>query len=120
MQDRLTILQRSVEEGFRLRRHQSESARGVQPGESDRDEPADRGLRGQAAGCGEGVEAVGLLQAVVDLRWRSAPRQPDRLDQYEDSVGATRYHLLGRVLASELEQLCSGVAARVVFTGLAW
>jgi hypothetical protein len=42
-----------------LRFHrQNESARGAQPGQSDRDEPADRGLGRQAAGCCEGVEAV--------------------------------------------------------------
>ncbi len=48
----------SVEVGFRLQRHQNESARGAQPSQSDRDEPADRGLGRQAAGCCEGVEAV--------------------------------------------------------------
>ena len=31
---------------------------GAQPGQSDRDESADRGLGRQAAGCREGVEAV--------------------------------------------------------------
>ncbi len=35
-----------------------QSARGAQPSQSDRDEPADRGLGRQAAGCCEGVEAV--------------------------------------------------------------
>lgn len=50
-EDRLTVSQRSVEEGFRLQRHRNESALGVQPSQSDRDEPADRGLGRQAAGC---------------------------------------------------------------------
>src|SRR5215203_2436162 len=36
----------------------NESARGAQPSQSDRDEPADCGLGWQAAGCCEGVEAV--------------------------------------------------------------
>ncbi len=57
-EDRLTVSQRSVEEGFRRQRHQNESARGAQPSQSDRDEPADRGLGGQAASCSEGVETV--------------------------------------------------------------
>src|SRR5918998_6494861 len=34
------------------------SVRWAQPGQGDRDEPADRGLGRQAAGCCEGVEAV--------------------------------------------------------------
>ena len=54
----MTISQRSIEEGFPLRRHQKESARGLQPGESDRHEPADRGFRRQTAGRVECVEAV--------------------------------------------------------------
>ena len=57
-EDRLTVSQRSVEEGFRHQLNQNESARGTQPSQSDRDEPADRGLGRQAAGCCEGVEAV--------------------------------------------------------------
>ena len=57
-EDRLTVSQRSVEEGFRLQRHQNESARRAQPSQNDRDEPADRDLGRQAAGCCEGVEAV--------------------------------------------------------------
>ena len=35
------------------------SGSATQSGQSDRDEPADRGLGRQAAGCREGVEAVG-------------------------------------------------------------
>ena len=58
VEERLTVSQRSVEEDFQLQRHQNESARGAQPSQSDRDEPADRGLGRQAAGCREGVEAV--------------------------------------------------------------
>lgn len=33
-------------------------AAGAQPSQSDRDEPADRGLGRQAAGCGKGVQAI--------------------------------------------------------------
>src|SRR5215218_8170566 len=48
-----------LEEVFRLPvASENESARGAQPSQSDRDEPADRGLRRQAVGCCEGVEAV--------------------------------------------------------------
>jgi hypothetical protein len=57
-EDRLTVSQRGVEEGFRLQRHQNESARGAQPSQSDRDEPANRSLGRKAAGCCESVEAV--------------------------------------------------------------
>jgi hypothetical protein len=57
-EDQLTVSKRRVQEGFRLQRRQNESARGAQPGQSDRDEPPDRGLGRQAAGCCEGVEAV--------------------------------------------------------------
>ncbi len=44
--------------GFRLQLHQNESTRGAQPSQSDRDEPVDRSLGWQPAGCCEGVEAV--------------------------------------------------------------
>ena len=55
---RQTVPQRSAEEVFRRQRHRNKSARGAQPGQSDRDEPTDRGLGRQAPSRCEGVEAV--------------------------------------------------------------
>ena len=54
----MTVSQGSVEGAFRLQRHQNELARSAQSSQSDRDEPADRGLGRKAAGRCEGVEAV--------------------------------------------------------------
>ena len=54
--------------------------RGTQPGQGDRDEPADRGLGRQATGCCEGVEAVACKLLSRDIipdvaRIRGLPQQ---------------------------------------------
>src|SRR5215207_5546118 len=47
-----------IERAHPIRSPGALSVRGTQPGQGDLDEPADRGLGRQAAGCCEGVEAV--------------------------------------------------------------
>src|SRR5215210_3627319 len=47
-----------IERALPIRRPGALSVRGTQPGQGDRDEPANRGLGRQATGCCEGVEAV--------------------------------------------------------------
>src|SRR5215211_4866309 len=47
-----------IERALPIRSPRPLSVRGTQPGQGNRDEPVDRGLGRQAAGCCEGVEAI--------------------------------------------------------------